>query len=121
MELRQLLACSRCNSTGESRYFTHGDILWSRYGVIQPNFERAAHSVVAYQTRAPPVGESSFIYVLKGSVTEVCVTYFEGHGTTSPNGRRQGRMPHDVFEDEPAEPTGQTASNTAQDIPPSSA
>ncbi|KAI9633085.1 uncharacterized protein MKK02DRAFT_19718 [Dioszegia hungarica] len=54
MELRQQLVCSRCKST------------------------------VAYQTRPPPVGSSPFVYILKGSVTEL-----------------QGRIPPDAFEDEP--------------------
>ncbi|WVF68588.1 hypothetical protein IAT40_003357 [Kwoniella sp. CBS 6097] len=53
LEIRQPFCCSRCNTT------------------------------VAYQTAPPPAGDGPFLYILKGSMTEL-----------------QGRIPPDAFEGE---------------------
>ncbi|KAK6908781.1 hypothetical protein V866_002373 [Kwoniella sp. B9012] len=57
LEIRQPFACSRCNTT------------------------------IAYQTSPPPAGDGPFLYILKGSMTEL-----------------QGRIPPDAFEGEEAIP-----------------
>ena len=71
LEVRQPFVCGRCNATGQSESLSEGAHM--RTELILAIDDDGGHWIltVAYQSAPPPIGDAPFVYILKGSMTEL--------------------------------------------------